>query len=122
MYKNKEKQLEYMRDYNKKWYDKNKVSHKATIKENKEKYKVDFYEYKSSLKCGRCSETHVSCLDFHHKDGEEKERGISSMIGSCKLETIMEEIKKCEVVCANCHRKIHWNEKSEIVKLASMKK
>ena len=27
-------------------------------------------------------------------------------------EEIMEEIKKCVVVCSNCHRKIHWVEKN----------
>lgn len=48
------------------------------------------------------------CMDFDHRDPEQKVGTISSMIGSnCKREDIFEEIEKCDIVCANCHRIRH---------------
>ena len=66
---------------------------------------------KSKLKCRSCPERHPACLDFHHKDLKQKEHGVSMMPhrGFSKRR-ILEEIKKCAVVCANCHRKIHYND------------
>ena len=69
-------------------------------------------EYKSTLKCSKCPENHPGCLDFHHLDGTTKEFGIASRLGSTyKREGILEEIDKCIVLCSNCHRKLHWEEK-----------
>ena len=46
-------------------------------------------------------------LEFHHINPEEKEYGIAST-GTCRdLEKDLAEIKKCVLVCANCHRAIH---------------
>ena|ERR1039458_1005100 len=44
-------------------------------------------------------------LAFDHLPDEEKVDDVSSMVGSCRpWKMIAEEISKCEVVCANCHR------------------
>jgi hypothetical protein len=65
---------------------------------------------KVQLGCSRCPENHPSCLDFHHCD-EEKEFCISDMINEKHSEEkILAEIAKCEVLCANCHRKEHWQD------------
>lgn len=65
-------------------------------------------EYKTELHCNRCPENHPSCLDFHHKDPKEKELLLSKVVaagwGKAK---ILAEMEKCEVLCANCHRKEH---------------
>lgn len=46
-------------------------------------------------------------LEFHHIRPEEKEYGIAAN-GTCHdLEKDLAEIKKCVLVCANCHRLIH---------------
>lgn len=48
-------------------------------------------------------------LEFHHINPDEKSYGIASG-GVCRdLETDLVEIKKCVLVCANCHRAIHKN-------------
>ena len=43
------------------------------------------------------------CIDFDHVEGE-KEFNISSSYDQVPLVKLLEEIAKCQVVCANCHR------------------
>lgn len=89
------------------WYDNNKeltIERSQTqLKEKKEWFK----ELKSQLKCERCGENHIACLEFHHKDPKEKEFVIGQFRNKSK-EVILKEIDKCIVLCANCHRKEHW--------------
>ena len=64
-------------------------------------------EYKRKQGCSRCGITDPRVLDFHHKMGEDKLFTISSVrrdVGSYRLK---KEIEKCAVVCANCHRILH---------------
>lgn len=56
----------------------------------------------SKKKCLICGES--VCLDFHHKDPNEKDFTIGKHRNKSK-ENLIKEIEKC--VCANCHRKIH---------------
>jgi hypothetical protein len=55
--------------------------------------------------CGysRC----LVALDFHHIDESTKEFELSQRDLTRKWEKIVEEAKKCLLVCANCHREIH---------------
>ena len=47
-----------------------------------------------------------SALEFHHINPDEKKYGIAQ--GNCHdLEKDLEEVRKCILVCANCHREIH---------------
>lgn len=70
-----------------------------------------FVEYKSSLKCEMC-EINKS-LEFHHRDPSTKLFGVSSMVTmpiKFPREIIMNEIKKCRILCRCCHRlEHHWN-------------
>lgn len=58
-------------------------------------------------KCNICGYNKaIAALEFHHINPNEKEYGISSN-GTChNLEKDLAEIKKCILVCANCHREI----------------
>jgi hypothetical protein len=102
----------------KKWYEKNKRDPKYREKLRKfdDKRRVElrewFEDYKSSLSCQQCGESHPAILDFHHRNPEEKLYEVSVMPGrSMSKERTLEEIAKCDVLCSNCHRKLHWNEK-----------
>lgn len=65
-------------------------------------------------KCCLCGYSLLpDALEFHHINPENKEYGIASN-GVCRdLEKDLAEIKKCVLVCANCHRAIHKNLFSE---------
>lgn len=75
--------------------------------------KVWFWDYKSQLKCSICGEDHPACIEFHHTDPSKKDSTISYLVKrGCKITTIKKELKKCAVVCSNCHKKIHWKDYS----------
>jgi hypothetical protein len=57
--------------------------------------------------CIDCGEADPCCLDFDHVRGK-KHAAVSRMISiGYSWEAIEAEISKCEVRCANCHRKRH---------------
>lgn len=96
-------------EYQSKWYQKNKDQHKHNVKKNKEEVRHWYRELKKTLKCNRCSENHPSCLQFHHTDPNVKEKSISmAPHDGWNKERILNEISKCEVICANCHFKEHY--------------
>lgn len=53
--------------------------------------------------CVDCGERDERCLDLDHVRGT-KVKNVSEMLG-CSVPRLLEEIAKCEVRCANCHRK-----------------
>jgi hypothetical protein len=58
--------------------------------------------------CVVCNESEPCCLDFHHLDPNNKKENVSQMIRrKPNVIKFMEEIKKCIVMCSNCHRKLH---------------
>ena len=58
--------------------------------------------------CSRCGERNPACLDFHHRKDEDRFMPVNKLVpyGYGK-ERIREEIAKCDLLCANCHRKHH---------------
>lgn len=78
--------------------------------DRRDRLRAAVYEYKrDQCQCRRCGEGDPACLEFHHRDPDDKERAIGELItygaGPEKLEA---EIAKCDVLCANCHRKEHY--------------
>lgn len=68
------------------------------------------YEYKHERGCTRCDEDDPRCLDFYHLNEDEKEMAVGKMVSfGYSKERIEREIKKCLVLCANCHRKEHYD-------------
>lgn len=64
-------------------------------------------EYKIKRGCSRCGITDPRVLDFHHKKGEDKLFTIGGFRRAVGFERIKNEVAKCEVLCANCHRITH---------------
>lgn len=67
--------------------------------------------FKIERGCSVCGETHPAVLDLHHRDPSEKKYGVGALI-SKRVDVVMAELEKCDVLCSNCHRKLHWEEKS----------
>lgn len=64
-------------------------------------------EYLSDKQCKECGEKDIRTLEFDHLDPAIKSFGISEGIRKgMSWGNILEEISKCRILCANCH-KIH---------------
>ena len=94
------------------WYEKNKLAYNMYCIEKKAarkiRRKVWLTGLKSNLCCRVCGEQRLVCLDFHHIDPTTKKHCISRMHAHYSQEKIEQEIAKCEVLCANCHRVLHY--------------
>jgi len=59
-------------------------------------------------RCNRCGyDRCVDALEIHHLDSSKKDFGISSRGHSRSWKRVLEEIEKCQLLCANCHREVH---------------
>lgn len=87
-----------------------KVSIMGHYLDRNKRYKIEILARTRELKqkCHFCLEAEVCCLDFHHLEPGLKEFCISY---ACNVgyswKRILEEVKKCVVVCKNCHAKLH---------------
>lgn len=68
--------------------------------------KKKLIKYKGG-KCEKCGyNKEIPCAyDFHHKGNENKDFNITAKTKS--FETLKNEVDKCLLLCANCHREIH---------------
>jgi len=92
------------------YYAQNKDNHLQVIQSRKDKiYKEHnrkIKEIKSNACCALCPESESVCLDFHHL--RDKDVPISRIVHrGYSWERILMEMKKCVVLCSNCHRKVH---------------
>lgn len=100
----------------KNWYLENKQSliDKQRIKRNEIRswFRAEIL---SKAKCLKCGENHPAAMDFHHRVPSEKEAPLGEMIAKkYSREKILAEIAKCDVLCANCHRIHHWEERNKV--------
>ena len=66
-------------------------------------------EYMGS-KCHDCQTVYPNYVyDFHHLDGDTKSANPSALLGS-SWHRAKQELDKCIMVCANCHRGRHYND------------
>jgi hypothetical protein len=74
---------------------------------NAEYYKRNsrfIFDYLKTHPCIDCGESDPVVLEFDHRSDVEKHHNVSEM-HTLSLEKIKEEIAKCDVRCANCHRR-----------------
>ena len=109
----KEYHAKYMKEV---WYPKNKEKHISYVRRNKNRVAEFIEEYKrarSCVDCGFSGRDFPYVLDFDHVDNSAvKKFNIGSWSHTVlSIEAIKREIEKCELVCANCHRKRTFSEK-----------
>jgi hypothetical protein len=111
-YKDKEVKKAKNKEYSRKHYEANKKQLIEANSKYKQKKWREWKTYKSSLCCAQCGFSHIAALDFHHEDPTTKEYDVNRLISNGQFKKAEEEIKKCIVLCANCHRIHHYNEKN----------
>jgi len=56
------------------------------------------------IRASTCGETDPLVLQFDHRDGTTKIDTVGTMVNRANWNTLLAEIAKCDVRCANCHR------------------
>lgn len=68
-----------------------------------------------SIPCMDCNESFPDyCMDLHHRDADDKVDVIGRMILKGSWKKLKEEVEKCDIICAICHRKRHYRDKAEV--------
>jgi hypothetical protein len=96
------------REYTNRWYSRNRKRQIANAKERSRhataELKNRVRDYLLGHPCVDCGESDVDVLDFDHL--RDKKANVSTLVQSAvSWESLAHEIAKCEVRCANCHRR-----------------
>jgi len=106
------------RECQKKYRRQHYLNNKQKYIDKAHDYRLSFVEWFSDFKknfvCEECGEKRYWVLDFHHKDPNEKDADVSTLVRQCNKTKILAEIKKCCILCSNCHRDFHHKEKNKI--------
>ncbi len=91
-------------------YSKNKEYYLEKASKRNSKLRNEAIEYINQYlekhPCKDCGESDITVLEFDHTDRKVKFKAVSTLIRNrYTLDVIKEEVKKCEVRCANCHKR-----------------
>ena len=77
------------------------------VRNRRKKVRIMAVEYKGG-KCKQCGYYRcLEALEFHHADPAKKDFNISSRGYTRSWKRVQEELDKCIMLCANCHRETH---------------
>lgn len=89
------------KEFGKKWH--------REYQSKKRKLLGDWLAEIRSVPCKACGNSfHFSGMDFHHIDESSKSFSIQTNAANYSKEKLQEEIDKCIILCATCHRFYHW--------------
>ncbi len=95
------------------YYEANKAQHIKRVAQTKKDRAQQVLEYLSTQKCADCPESDPVVLEFDHVRGK-KLMAVGAMVKNAfSWEAILKEIKKCEIRCANCHRRKTMKERKQ---------
>lgn len=85
-----------------------KTCTKQETLERQRRFKQQCIDYKGG-KCEICDYNRcIAALEFHHLNPESKDFLISGRYSL--TDKVKNELDKCQLCCAVCHREIHWNQ------------
>lgn len=96
-------------DYYREWYHKNK--HRIRNKKNESATKARrimrqfVFDYLKTHPCVECKENDPVVLEFDHIRGNKIDSVSNLVRKGCARKTIIKEINKCQILCANCHKR-----------------
>lgn len=111
------KNKEERKEYNKAWRSSNREYIRERAQERYRELRLWFSDLKKQMGCKECGITDVRLLEFHHIDPDSKLFTIGN--GTRGKAILEEEIKKCELLCANCHKIKQWEYRLKEGKLAN---
>ena len=82
------------------WNKKNKMRSRLGGRTHSRTINNFIYIDKLIKGCSRCSERRPRCLQYHHINPLDKVGSISEL---CSYDAVVQEMKKCILLCANCH-------------------
>jgi hypothetical protein len=89
-------------------YEKNKSTYKARARAWNKAQKAKVRRFLSRVKnhpCVDCGgEFHHAAMDFDHVRGDKDFCISNAMRGQFSMKRLKNELRKCELVCSNCHR------------------
>jgi predicted HNH restriction endonuclease len=94
-----------------KYYEGNKKKAIDANLESRRRNRELWQQFKSGLKCEHCGFSHPAALDFHHIDRTNK-KSVNKLASNGMYKQAIQELHKCVVLCANCHRITHHEEKN----------
>lgn len=84
---------------------------KARNSEIRDALLAQILEYLASHPCSICGESDPVVLEFHHRDPKNKDDTVASLVRiRASSAKVMAEIEKCDVLCANCHKRVTANQ------------
>ena len=110
--KDREKRLAYQKGASRRNYEENKAAYIEKARKRKEETRVAWMAFKSTLSCFWCGFSHARALDFHHIIKKDHNK-VHKLAADGSMKKAVEEIKKCIVLCANCHRILHGDKDFE---------
>lgn len=86
-----------------------KDCHNGYMKKVYQYKKETIQQWKANESCYKCGDTRGYVLDYHHINPNNKIDTVARMTSNnYNLNKVKEEISKCVVLCANCHREFHY--------------
>ncbi len=83
-------------------------SNKQKVRRNIHKYKAIIYLGGSCDHCDvEATKENIAIFDFHHLDKHKKDFEVSA---KNTFDSVKEELDKCQLLCSNCHRIVHFKE------------
>jgi hypothetical protein len=104
-YKDPEKQ----KAAQKAWYERNKNLTLERSNKSRDNRKQIIRDIKESSPCVDCKIPYpYYVMHFDHLDSAEKLNTISILLNIASIKSVLNEIEKCDLVCANCHSIRTW--------------
>ena len=77
------------------------------VRKRRKRVRLMAVQYKGG-RCSRCGyDRCVDALEFHHRNSSQKDFSISEKGYTRSWKRVCEELDKCVLLCANCHRELH---------------
>lgn len=94
------------REYDNAYYEAN-PDRRSYIRESNNKRVLQvrawIKNYLEEHPCVDCGESDIVVLEFDHRG--EKTENVAVLLKTSNLNTVIDEVSKCDVRCANCHRR-----------------